>query len=185
MVSCDFRRVIRISDKIVVGPLETLKKWSVFWEHCIDINKPAMNISGLISAWEFWQFSDRQTPIVGVLFTTFSDFFRLIRLCITRCHYELWWNTEISTKLNKKLRSYIYDRYLIPVSYNNAFFPMAMLFKKLLFKISDTCQENTSARTSFWIKIGLRCLCIYQNRHSGTYASLRMLRNICEDTFFK
>ena len=107
MVSCDFRRVIRISDKIDVGPLETLKKWSVFLEHCIDINKPAMNISGLISAWEFWQFSDRHTLIVGVLFTTFSDFFRLIRLYITRCHYELWWNTEISTKLDKKLRSYI------------------------------------------------------------------------------
>ena len=107
MVSCHFRRVIRISDKTDVGPLETLKKWSVFWEHCIDINKPAMNISGLISAWEFWQFSDRHTLIVGVLFTTFSDFFRLIRLYITRCHYELWWNTEISTKLDKKLRSYI------------------------------------------------------------------------------
>ena len=26
MVSCDFRRVIKISDKIDVGPLETLKK---------------------------------------------------------------------------------------------------------------------------------------------------------------
>ena len=30
MISCDFRRVIIISDKIDVGPLETLKKWNVY-----------------------------------------------------------------------------------------------------------------------------------------------------------
>ena len=38
MVLCDFRRVITISDKIDVGPLETLKKLNVFWDQCIDIN---------------------------------------------------------------------------------------------------------------------------------------------------
>ena len=37
--SCDFFRVITIFDKIDVGPLETLKKWNVFWEQCIDINQ--------------------------------------------------------------------------------------------------------------------------------------------------
>ena len=33
-------KVITISDKIDVGPLETLKKWKVFWgKQCIDINQ--------------------------------------------------------------------------------------------------------------------------------------------------
>ena len=36
---CDFRRVITISDKTDVEPLETLKKLNVFWEQCIDINQ--------------------------------------------------------------------------------------------------------------------------------------------------
>ena len=31
-ILCGFRRVIRISDKTDVEPLETVKKWSVFWE---------------------------------------------------------------------------------------------------------------------------------------------------------
>ena len=39
MISCDFRRVIIISDKIDVGLLETPKKSNVFWELCIDINQ--------------------------------------------------------------------------------------------------------------------------------------------------
>ena len=39
MVSCDFRRVITISDKIDVGQLQTPKKWNVFCQHCIDINQ--------------------------------------------------------------------------------------------------------------------------------------------------
>ena len=37
--------------------------------------KSVMTISELISAWVFWQVNDRQSPVVGVLFTTFSDFF--------------------------------------------------------------------------------------------------------------
>ena len=39
MILCDFRRVITISDKIDVGPSETLKKLSVSWEQCIDIDE--------------------------------------------------------------------------------------------------------------------------------------------------
>ena len=88
LISCDFRRLIAISDKIDVGPSETLKKWNVLWEHCIDINQSSLP-SGLISTWEFWQVKDLQNPIVSVLFTSFSDFFRLIKLHITCCHYEL------------------------------------------------------------------------------------------------
>ena len=34
MILCDFRRVITISDKIDIGPSETLKKLSVLWEQC-------------------------------------------------------------------------------------------------------------------------------------------------------
>ena len=39
MISCDFRRLIKISDKINVGLSETLKKWNVLWDQCIDINQ--------------------------------------------------------------------------------------------------------------------------------------------------
>ena len=39
MVSCDFHRVIEISDKIDVRPLETLKKWNVFRDQCIAIKQ--------------------------------------------------------------------------------------------------------------------------------------------------
>ena len=38
-ISCDFRSVITISDKIDVGPWETLWKWNVLWEQCMDINQ--------------------------------------------------------------------------------------------------------------------------------------------------
>ena len=39
MVSCDFRRITEILDKIDMGPLETPKKWNVFWEQWIFINQ--------------------------------------------------------------------------------------------------------------------------------------------------
>ena len=39
MVSCDFRRVTEIFDKVSVGSLEALKKGSVFWEQCLAINQ--------------------------------------------------------------------------------------------------------------------------------------------------
>ena len=42
MISCDFRRLITISDKIDVGPSEALKKLNVLWEHCIDINQSSL-----------------------------------------------------------------------------------------------------------------------------------------------
>ena len=35
MISRGIRRVITISDKIDVGPLDSLKKSYVFWEQCI------------------------------------------------------------------------------------------------------------------------------------------------------
>ena len=64
MISFDFRRLITISDEIDVGPLETLKKWNIFWKQCIDISQVCYQ-SGLISAWQFWQVNDRQSQIVG------------------------------------------------------------------------------------------------------------------------
>ena len=39
MISCDFRRFITISDEMDVGPSETLRKWNVLWEQCIDISQ--------------------------------------------------------------------------------------------------------------------------------------------------
>ena len=86
---CDFRRLITMSDKKDVRPSETLKKWNVLLELSIDINQSSLP-SGSISTWEFWQVKDLQNPIVTVLFTTFSDFFQLIKLYITSCHYELF-----------------------------------------------------------------------------------------------
>ena len=88
IILCDFREVIAISDKLDVGPSETLKKWKVLWAHCLDINQSGLP-SGLISTWEFWQVKDRQNQIASVSFTTSSDFFRLIKLAMTCCHYEL------------------------------------------------------------------------------------------------
>ena len=81
LILCDFRRVIAISDKVDVGPSETLKKWNVFWEQCININQSSLP-SELKFTWEFWQVKDCLNPIESVWFTTFSDFFRLIKLYI-------------------------------------------------------------------------------------------------------
>ena len=39
MISCDFRRVTEIFDKVGKGPLEALKKRNVFWERCLAINQ--------------------------------------------------------------------------------------------------------------------------------------------------
>ena len=64
-ILCDFHRIITKSGKVDVGLSETLEKRYVFWEQCIDINHPVMSISGLISAWMFWQVNDRKSPIVG------------------------------------------------------------------------------------------------------------------------
>ena len=105
MISCDFRRVITIPDKKDVGPLDTLKKWNAFWEQCIDINR-VCHVHQWVDICVRVLVSQRsQSPIAAVLFNTFSDFFQLTKLYITRCHYELNWNTEILAKLDKKLRN--------------------------------------------------------------------------------
>ena len=83
-----FQKYVKISDKTDVALSETLKKWNILWEQCIDINQSSLP-SGLISTFGFWQVKDRQNPIVSVLLTTFSDFFRLIKPYITCCHHEL------------------------------------------------------------------------------------------------
>ena len=130
IILCDFRKVITIPDKTDVEPLETLKKWNVFWEQCIDTNiKSFMSLSRLISTWEFWQVNDRQSPEICALFTTFSDFFRLVKLYITRCYYEL-------CEIQKSRRSWIKScviRFVIDIwsaFLVTAFFLIIMLFKK-------------------------------------------------------
>ena len=52
-------------------------------------SRTVMSISGLISTLESSQVNDSQSPKVGVLVTTFSIFFRLIRQHVTRRHSEL------------------------------------------------------------------------------------------------
>ena len=155
MISCDFRRLITISDKIDVGPWETLKKWNVLWEHCIDINQSSLP-SGLISTWEFWQVKDLQNPIVNVLFTIFSDFFRLIKLYITCCHYEL---CQLLIEIRKSWRSckksYV-SRFAIDIWSTFLITILQLLF--LITMLFFSLQENTSVGTSFWIKIGLNCM---------------------------
>ena len=39
MILCYFHSVVTIFNKTHVGLLETLKKWNVFWEQCIDTNQ--------------------------------------------------------------------------------------------------------------------------------------------------
>ena len=88
MISCDLRRVITISDKIDGGPLEILKK-NVFWEQCMDINQVCHEYQWTdICVRVLASQQSQVSPILGVLFTTFSNFFRLIKLDITR-YYEL------------------------------------------------------------------------------------------------
>ena len=133
MISWDFHRLITISDKTDVGPSETLRKWNVLWEHCIDINQSSL-LSGLISTWKFWQVKDLKNTIVSVLFTTFSDFFRLIKLYITCCHYELCYLlTEIQKSWQIYKKSYligfaidIWSTFLITMFFS--------LFKKVVVK---------------------------------------------------
>ena len=62
-----------------------------------------------------------------------------IKSCVIRFAIDIW-STFLITSF---------------FSHNNAFF---LSLKKLLLKISDNCQENTSVGTSFWIKIGLNCM---------------------------
>ena len=62
MASCVFRRVIEISDKIDVETLETLQKWSVSGSSVWLLIKSVMSISGLISASEFRQVHDNESP---------------------------------------------------------------------------------------------------------------------------
>ena len=71
MISCDFCRLIIISDKIDLGPPETLKKWNVLWKHCIDINQSSLPSEILAS--------QGLPKLNSKWFTTFSNFFRLIK----------------------------------------------------------------------------------------------------------
>ena len=85
IISCNFRKIIIISDKIDVGPLETLKKLNVFWEQCIDINQICHECQWVdICVRVFAGQRSLKAHFVGVLFTTLSNIFRLIKLYITR-----------------------------------------------------------------------------------------------------
>ena len=93
----DFRRVIKISEKIDVGSYKhSINKRNVFWEQCIDINYQSY-LSWVSLGWYLRENFGKSTIvrcIVGVLFTTYSDFFRLMNIT--------HWNTKILVKLDKK-----------------------------------------------------------------------------------
>ena len=79
MVPCDFRRVVEISDKIDVGPLETLNKCNVFWELPVAINQISVEWYLL----EFWHVSDCQNPAVVGSFTSFRGLLHVEELKIS------------------------------------------------------------------------------------------------------
>ena len=86
MILCDFRRVITISDKIDVGPWKILNKQC---DQCIDINQTYHEYQWADICVTVLASQRTSNSIVGVLFTTFSDFLKLLKLYITRCHYEI------------------------------------------------------------------------------------------------
>ena len=55
MVLSGFLRVTELSDKVDERPWKTLKKWNIFWKHCIAINQISIIISGLIFVWCAYQ----------------------------------------------------------------------------------------------------------------------------------
>ena len=115
MISSDFRRLITISDKIDVGLSETLKKWvkrfvgalhryqSIKSAQWADIYVRVLASQGLskpnskcIISYFQWFFSTDKT-----IYNLLS-----LQTVLTPC-----WDTEISAKLQKKLRNLICDRY--------------------------------------------------------------------------
>ena len=84
--SCDFFRVITIFDKKDVGPLETLKKWNIFWEQCIDINQVFHEYQWADICVRVLASQRSSKPSRARIIYYFQWFFRLIKLYITRCH---------------------------------------------------------------------------------------------------
>ena len=109
MISCDFHRLITISDKIDVGPSETFKKWNFLWEHYIDINQSSLP-SGLISTYLHVLASQGSSkPNSKCIIYYFQWFFSTDQTIYNL--FSLWivlnpcWITEILAKLHKKLRN--------------------------------------------------------------------------------
>ena len=63
IISCDFCRVITISGKIDVGPLETLKKWNLFCQQCMDINQVCHEYLSSSVGWHLRQSFDKSAII--------------------------------------------------------------------------------------------------------------------------
>ena len=69
MISCDFHRVITISDKIDVGPLETIKKLNI-----LKISQVCHECQWADTCVRVLSSQRSSKPDIGVLFTTLSDF---------------------------------------------------------------------------------------------------------------
>ena len=83
------RKVIKISDKIYVGPLETLTKLNFFREQCIDINQVSHEYQWADISVRVLASQRSSKPNIRCIsdLVIFSDSFQLRN--ITYCHYEL------------------------------------------------------------------------------------------------
>ena len=101
MVLYDFCRVITIPDKIDVRPLETLKKWNVFWEQFIDISQVCHEYQWADIC--VWVLASRQSSKHNsrcIIYYSSEFFFFFYKPLLL-----LRWNTEILAKIDKKLRN--------------------------------------------------------------------------------
>ena len=80
-ISCDFHKVITISDKIDRGPLETLKK--CFWEQCVDISQVCHEYQWADICVRVLASQQSSKPNSRCIIYYFRDLFWLIKLCIT------------------------------------------------------------------------------------------------------
>ena len=85
IISCDFCEITKILDKLDVGSLKTLKKWKVFWEQCININQVCRDYQWADICVRVLASQPSSKPNSSILFTTSSNFFRMIRLYINCC----------------------------------------------------------------------------------------------------
>ena len=134
--SCDFSNVITISDKIDVGPLQTLKKWKVFWEQCIAINlvgheyqwanicvrvlasqrSSKSNNRCIIYYFHWFLSTDKTIPVVTMDCAEIQKSWQsYMKSCVIRFAIDIW-STFLITML---------------FSHNNAFFLITMFFFSL------------------------------------------------------
>ena len=142
IISCDFRGITKIFDKLDVGPLETLKKWKVFWEQCLGIHQVCHDYQWADICVRVLASQPSSKPNSSILFTTSSNFFRMIRLYINCCLCLKYRNLG---ELDLRQISDI------------CFLQRCIFFKSFssvvtqMLKISGNCQENKHQPRSLFL----------------------------------